>query len=287
MNEEHEEQFSEDPIEHLKIENEILKMKLKAQFGDSFQMFNNGDDLPPDIENQFLKNMLQFEENYQNVEFVTVKEKIGVPTFRSREDIPVESLQAEIDKVMELLLENDIQIDFLYKPYNKEEVYDFITKDFLEKEIEKNVPEGTICNFIYEEFKPNHYEDIKSLTHNFILSWVTKNMDGVQDNLAKDLMDDKGNAYKEKDVVKKIENFFVAFDQFENDGFNIFDVGFQINNEQDEDSGFGHGEGNMKYDAVMENGEVIHYEGPYKIYFTYQFGYWYIFYFIIPGFKWS
>ncbi len=33
---EQEEKFSDDPLENMKIENEFLKLKLKAQYGDAF-----------------------------------------------------------------------------------------------------------------------------------------------------------------------------------------------------------------------------------------------------------
>lgn len=285
MSEEQEEKFSEDPMEHFKIENEILKMKLKAQFGDAFQMFASGENLPPDIENQFLKNMIQFEENYQNAEFITIGEKIGNPTFKLAKEIAPEDLRKEIDNVLALLATHQIQVDFMYEPLDEPEVYQFLTEEFLGKEIEKQTVEGAFCNFLYEEFKPNHREDLNALTHQFVLAWVTKNIEDVQQHLAKDLMDDKGITYKESDIIKKVENFFTAFECFQNDGFNIDDISFKL--DDDEESGFGHGEGALKFEAVLENGEIILYEGAYKIYFTYQFGYWYIFYFVMPGFNWS
>ena len=49
---EKDELFSDDPQENLRIENDFLKLKLKAQFGDGFFMDSNAD-LPPEIENQF------------------------------------------------------------------------------------------------------------------------------------------------------------------------------------------------------------------------------------------
>ena len=58
---ENEERFSEDRDEDLRIENELLRLKLTAQFGEAFE-FDKTDDLPPAIENQFLKNVLAFEE---------------------------------------------------------------------------------------------------------------------------------------------------------------------------------------------------------------------------------
>jgi hypothetical protein len=48
---EEEEKFSEDPTENMKIENEFLKIKMKAQYGDGFFMSEGDGSLPPEIEN--------------------------------------------------------------------------------------------------------------------------------------------------------------------------------------------------------------------------------------------
>lgn len=76
-----EEKISDDPLENMKIENEFLRLKLKTQYGDAFFMQSNND-LTPEIENQFLKNMMAFEENHQNAEYTTVYEKIGKPEYK-------------------------------------------------------------------------------------------------------------------------------------------------------------------------------------------------------------
>jgi hypothetical protein len=286
MNEEQEEKFSDDPMEHFRIENEILKMKLKAQFGDAFQMFTEGESIPPDLENQFLKNMIQFEENYQNAEFETIREKLGNPNFPTAESLQPNELKKAIETVQHKLEEYNIKVDFLYEGYDNVLKYKFLSEELLDKEIEKELPDGATCNFIYEEFHPNHQEDLQNLTHQFVLAWVTKNIEDIKSTLAKDMLDVNGNRYKEADVVKKVEHFFEAFDHFKDDGFNIDEVKYTLQNTEEEETGMGHGEGALKFDAVIENGEEIHYEGPYKIYYCYEFGYWYVMSFVMPGFNW-
>ncbi len=48
----------------------------------------------------------------------------------------------------------------------------------------------------------------------------------------------------------------------------------------------GHAEGMVKYDAVLENGETVHVEGPFKLYMQLEEEWWQIFYFHWPGFEW-
>ncbi len=285
MEDHSEEKFSEDPMEHFKIENEILKMKLKAQYGDAFQMFTPEGQLPPDVENQFLKNMINFEENYQNMEFVKILDKIGNPPIKPIAQIPANELKAELDKLVELLGEHHIHIDFLETTYDDELKYTFISEELVQKEIEKDMPEGMTCNFIYEEFHPNHKSDLTKIGHEFIVAWVTGNLDGVNNHLAKVLINDKGAQIKQDKIVARIKNVFEAFDRFENDGYNVYDVGFQMN--EDTETGMGHVEGNLKFDAIVSDGEKIHFEDGYKIYLSYEFGFWNVVYFIIPGFIWE
>jgi uncharacterized protein YjaZ len=281
-----EEKFSEDPMEHFRIENEILKMKLKAQFGDAFQMFTEGDSIPPDIENQFLKNMIQFEENYQDAEYETIAAKLGNPVFKKAEECNQEELRKGIETVNDLLNQHHIQVEFLHTTYSDETKYRFLSEELLEKEVEKEIPDGATFNFVYENFHPNHFVDLGNITHQFVLNWLTKNKKYFETILSHSMIDANANRYTSNQVLQKIEYFLDAFHHFQNDGYNIDEVKFEIKNENEENEfGMGHGEGTVTYEAVIENGEVIQYQGPYKIYYSYENGVWSCVYFVMPGFS--
>ena len=51
--------FTNDPEEDLRMENELLKLKMQAERGG---VFVGGEDIPPEIENDWLQNILRFEE---------------------------------------------------------------------------------------------------------------------------------------------------------------------------------------------------------------------------------
>ena len=53
-----EEKFSDDPEENLHLQNEFLKLKMMAESG---AYFGGSGNLPPEIENQFLNNIIEFE----------------------------------------------------------------------------------------------------------------------------------------------------------------------------------------------------------------------------------
>ncbi len=275
--------FSDDLQENFRIENEFLKIKLKAQHGDAFQMGINSS-MPPEIENQFLKSMMAFEDEYANVEYATVFERIGKPLFIPVNEMKKEALGGAIKKLTELLTKNDILLDICDGPYPDETIYRFITEELFAIKVEKKPIAGMGCNFIYEEFHPNHEADIIKRTHTFLHNWFHRKFTEYCTELSWHCITADGNQLTREDVIGKMNIFFEAFGQFTDDGYNIDKVSFEL--QEDVDKGMGFAEGVLKYDAIMENGEVIHYEGPYKLYMQMEDKWWSIFYFIMPGFKW-
>ncbi len=277
------ENFSDDLQENLRIENEILKIKLRAQFGDAFQMENNAD-MPPEIENQFLKRMMAFEDEYANAEYVTVYERIGKPAIREVNEMSREELHEALNKLTSILVTNDITLDICDGPYEDELIYRFITEELFSIKVEKVSIAGMECHFIYEEFHPNHKADIVKRTHTFLNNWFKRRFTEYCTELSWHCMNTDGEQMTREDIIEKMNIFFEAFSQFSNDGYNIDNVSFEL--QEEAKRGMGFAEGVLKYDAVMENGEIIHYMGPYKLYLQMEDDWWSIFYFVMPGFKW-
>ena len=279
---ENEELFSDDPQENLRIENDFLKLKLKAQFGDAFFMESNKD-LPPEIENQFLKNMIAFEDAHANAEYTTVYESIGKPDYKPADELSAAQITAELERITAIMDEHNIALDFCDGPYADEVIYKFITEELFGHEIEKTPVFGMGWNFIYEEFHPNDKADIEKNTHQFLQHWFTRDFNEYSSELGYEFILADGRRLKRDELMNKLKPFFDAFIEFKDDGYNIEEIKFELH---DEAPGFGHSEGMLKYDAVMENGEIIHYEGPYKLYMIREDKWWSIFYFVMPGFEW-
>ncbi len=59
--------LSDDPEENMRIENQLLQLKLKAELGaDTFISGN----FSPNFENEFLKNVLAFENSLSNADII-------------------------------------------------------------------------------------------------------------------------------------------------------------------------------------------------------------------------
>ncbi|HSN62144.1 MAG TPA: hypothetical protein VLR49_14490 [Ferruginibacter sp.] len=276
------EKFSHDENENLRIENELLRIQLKAQYGDAFHMETNAE-LSPEIENQFLKTILAFEENSENAELTTVYEKIGKPSYKSIGELSPAEISVELNRITAIMEEHHLGLDICDGPYPDEEIYKFITEELFAHEIEVNPVFGMGWNFIYEEFHPNNKVDITKNTHRFFEHWLNRNFDEYSAELDYEMITADGKQMRREELYKKMNHFFESFERFDNDGYNIDLIEVK---EQEDGTAMGFSEGMYKYDALMENGELIHFEGPYKLYMRRTDNYWGIFYFVMPGFKW-
>lgn len=275
------EKFSDNEIENLQIENEMLRIQLKAQFGDAFQM-ESSNSLPPEIENQFLKNILAFH-GATNTETITVHDKIGKPFYPSADKLTQLEISQELQRIMLLLKKNDILLDFSHGPYPDEEIYRFITEELFSQQTEIDSITGLKWNFIYEEFHPNNRVDIEKNTHKFFTHWFNRMFDSYSWELDDEIITSDGARYSRQQLYTKLNNFFNSFVRFEKNAYNIkmIDVA-----EQDDGFALGFSEGMYKYDAVMENREILHFEDSYKLYMCRQGKEWRIFNFVMPGFVW-
>jgi len=75
--------------EKLKAENDFLKMKMMLERGAEFEKTEKGNELSADIENQFLRNIMEFEKQFDQHKITTVYDKIGRPIqFKPVNEIP-------------------------------------------------------------------------------------------------------------------------------------------------------------------------------------------------------
>ena len=109
-------------------------------------------DLPPEIENQFLKNVIGYEEASENAEYITVYEKLGKPDYKAADELAPAAFAAALQQLTKLMEEKGINLDFCDGPYDDAVIYRFITEELFANEIEKESMFGSNWNFIYEEF---------------------------------------------------------------------------------------------------------------------------------------
>ena len=266
-----------DDEEKLRQENEILRLKLQAETGAFFAENSN---MPPEVENQFLKNVLSFEQDHANAKPVKVYDLIGKPKFRKAEEMNADEMEFEFDKLMQLMNDKSIALDFLAE-YDIETMYRFLTEELFEHET--TLFGGMTTHFTYEEFHPNHKMDLENYTMKFLQHWFEQSFNEYSTELSNQFFLADRRVLKKEEVLQKLDMVFAAYEEFKNCQYHIHSIEFDIKNE---DEGMANTEGAVKYDAVTEDDEVIPMEGPFKLYFHLEYGYWSIFYFVFPGFEW-
>ncbi len=157
------------PEDELKAENEILKLRLEMEHGmQSMQSMESMDsNLPPEIENQWLNNIMNFEQQHKNAKRISVYEFIGKPEFKKASELNKESVAEELERLLTILDQNEIELSSISE-YDDELIYKFITEELFLQETDDIRIEGIISCFDYEEFHPNHQNDLDRYTREYI-----------------------------------------------------------------------------------------------------------------------
>jgi hypothetical protein len=83
--------------------------------------------------------------------------------------------------------------------------------------------------------------------------------------------------------MDRLVKVFDSFPEFTNGKFTITEINFEIK----EDIGLAYAEGLLSYIAISENHEINTHGGQFKLYFTLEYEWWSIYYFVIPGFEFT
>lgn len=165
--------------EELHMENQMLRMDLEQKFGKPINLHvksEEGPELPPHLENQFLKHMNVFEQQIRHAKEITIYEAIERPSIKAPETLHGAKLTKEIERIFKLLAKHNILVDFLAE-YSPEEVYRFLAIELMEKKIPDIHVPGFITHLVYEEFHPNHPYNIALLIRKFMQTFFDEGAD--------------------------------------------------------------------------------------------------------------
>jgi len=269
--------LSNNPEENLRMRNELLRLKVRAELGAIPQITDN---IPPEIENEFLKNMLEFESGYAEAKQIKIYELLGKPEFKLSANLNDEAIEQALEEITALLGKNLIVVDYL-GTYDSRTKYRFITEELFEHETDDvNIP-GLVTHFTYEEFHPNHRLDIESRTMEFISAWFNKQLHEQPWAFAHQLIQPSGKTWTKFEIADKLKKVFANYSKFTDGQYHIEKIDFELH----DSNGMGYAEGAVKYVALGANQEPLQIEGPFKLYFSLDDDWWSIFYFVFPGFE--
>lgn len=147
--------------ENVKTENDFLKMKLMLEQGAQFGNMQTDGKLPPEMENQFLKNIIDFEKQFEEHKTIKLFDKIERPEhFKPVNEIPDEEIDNAWNELKEYLHNYGIELGVCSPNIINRELYRFTTEELFNHEMDDmNIP-GMMSCFTYDEFYPDHeYEN--------------------------------------------------------------------------------------------------------------------------------
>ena len=149
-----------DEEENLKNENEFLKMKLMLEQGAQFGTIPSDNELPANIENEFLNYIMAYEKQAVERKMIKVFDKIERPNhFKPVNEIPDDEIENAWNELDAYLNKYDIDLAVCSPNISHRELYRFTTEELFDHEMnDMNVPGMTTC-FTYDEFYPDHKYD--------------------------------------------------------------------------------------------------------------------------------
>ncbi|MEO7524368.1 MAG: hypothetical protein ABIT58_09755 [Ferruginibacter sp.] len=203
--------------EALKAENDFLKMKMMLENG---AHIGSTDDpaFTPEMENQFLKNVIALEEQFAEHKTIKLFDKIERPTiFKAVDDIADDEIEGALDSIMEWLAQYNINLTVYSPNVSMRTLYRFIIEELFEYEMDDFDLPGWTNNFVYDQFHPDpYYENETAAVDDCISIILSKaSLDWMSQYRSGDLQLNDHFPISEDNMQQFINNFKNAYDDIE------------------------------------------------------------------------
>ncbi|MDQ2657339.1 MAG: hypothetical protein M3Y60_07945 [Bacteroidota bacterium] len=263
------------PNDLLKAENAFLKLKLGLEHG---MQMEESSTLSPEIENQWLKSVYAFEQQYKDAKRIKVYDYIGRPPFTKWHRLDARKIRQELERLRSVMSRNSIELDSICE-YDDATIYRFVTEELFEHEMDDMRIPGMTCHYTYEEFHPNHDYDLRRETTDFLNSLFTKvwNEDYDAISLANNVAF-RGKEHSRKSVSSIVTAFQEVHRPLQIKTLDITDVTIH--------SGLINANVRASVDICgeMKSGEAVRYTGVCSFSFIRDDNFWQISGFFVPGF---
>lgn len=192
------------PKKDLSTENELLKLKMMAEFGGNFM---GSDEIPADVENKFLKQISRFHKMQENATMVPVYKFIGEPEYNHVNDLSETEIKRELKKLLKLLHKNQVVVEVLSEITPKE-FYRFITEELFKQQVQDIKIKGWMTQFIYEDFHPNDNYDVQACTRDINSIIFNKGSMFFEPLFSEEMLDHIGLSADREDFQHTVTNFW-------------------------------------------------------------------------------
>jgi hypothetical protein len=190
--------------DELKDENDFLKMSLMAEYGGDFI---GGSDLPPDVENLFLKQIKDFHKKQSKALPKKIYEIIGEPEYDHTADLSDKEIKIKLKKLLKKLSEKGIMVSSIMQVPERE-MYRFITEDVFKTVIQYAKGTNMFLNIFYEEYFPSDEAEVKVIAQDFILFAFDLSTVFIDHDLfALQIKNSYNISIEKEDLILQIERF--------------------------------------------------------------------------------
>lgn len=186
-----------------RIQESLIQTK-REQLRDEFGMqFDHRDDrLPPEVQNEWLDYLLDFERQFENASQITVRERIGNPTIQPVAEIPLYALEEAVEDLLDLLAEHGIAVEFMGE-WDDLAAYRFITEELLDEVMDDIRIEGMFS--VFEATTPEY--DVQMWVDIFVTDLFWQENEHFLTGLEKQpLFNSQGEPIPLAEFVQKLED---------------------------------------------------------------------------------
>lgn len=263
------------PQDDLKASNELMKLKLELEHN---MMMSDTSGLPPEVENQWLNNIYNFEKHFKEVGRAKVYDLLGRPSFIKYDVLTESQVHQELLRLLALMAEKRIALDCCCE-YPEVVIYRFLTEELFEHEADAFFMEGMVHHFLYEEFHPNHDYDLRRQATRFFERILSKEWDEEYDSfMLTKLVSFRHSEHTRESISSIVLAFQEAHTHLEVEEIQIENVSIEVENCR------GSVEAQLTYHATPTHGVRRLIKGKCGIDFTNENEYWSIRSFTFPGF---
>ena len=255
----------------LQFENEFLKLKLTAESGAVISSTN----LPPLVENEWLKYIMAYEEAAKEKRMIKVFDRLERPAFSL--NVSEENLSAELDRLLDHMHRHRIEVCTLCEVEDRE-LYRFIVEELFEEDMADIHHEKAVTTFTYEEFHPNHPYDIGNRIDDFMQTLLKKDIGLYSWVFSSEFISSNGMALTEAEVTRYLNDFFDRYASIKISESELKQLHIDDN----------HAIQNLfiKIEALDKNVDsLVCFEGEGKISLVNDFGWWCVSGVNLPGLK--
>ena len=238
--------MKKDP-DDLSTENELMKLKMMAEFGGDFM---GSDEIPPEIENLFLKQIRSFHKKHNKAQLTTVYKYIGQPEYNHVNDLSAKEIEKELTRLLKIMAKKGVGLAALSDTPPRE-LYRFIVEELFKKEIEDVKMKGWVNQFIYEDFYPNPDYDVKSAAQSCIQAMFDFENVIFPDLFSEEMKDHIGLSIDSEDVFAKVQEFKQQFTQLKLQKINI------VQYDLDKEAGTANLIANVSYNTQVQKGKRL------------------------------